>query len=211
MLEPVAGETLRERKKRLTRRALVENAQRMFRERGFDRVTIAEIADASDVSPKTVFVYFDSKEDLVFADEHQLLDQLRAAIRERDPHTSPAEAVRRLAVELAEADRADPAANIVGFTRMVGDHPGLHSRLQVMWEHYEQGLAATLAEELGSSPLDPDVRMSAALLVTPFRVLTSRDVRQASPDAVDWLNQAFDLIGVAIPAGLRQGALRRRS
>ncbi len=66
------GMGLRERKKRETRRRLLETATTLFSERGFDQVSVAEIADAADVSKMTVFNYFDSKEDLVFAplEEH---------------------------------------------------------------------------------------------------------------------------------------------
>ena len=95
---------LRERKKLMTRRALVDAAQRLFEERGYDGVTVAEIADAADVSVKTLFTYFAAKEDLAFAEEGVLVVR---------PH--PAQAVLqgdRLAVPAAVAlqPRGHPAA-----------------------------------------------------------------------------------------------------
>src|SRR5262245_51991577 len=74
---------LRERKKQLTRQLLSETARRLFSERGFERVSIAEIAREADVSEQTVFNYFPSKEDLVYSGLESFEDQLLAAIRGR--------------------------------------------------------------------------------------------------------------------------------
>src|SRR3954451_20509807 len=74
---------LRERKKRATRDAIATTARRLFAERGFDAVTVAEIAVAADVSEKTVFNHFAAKEDLVFAGGDTRLAGLQAAIAER--------------------------------------------------------------------------------------------------------------------------------
>lgn len=192
-------EGLRERKKRLTRQALAANAQRMFRERGFEQVTVAEIAASADVSVKTLFVYFASKEDLVFADELSLLEEIRERLAARPPGSSALAAVRGLAHDLIKTSRQDDDG-IRSFTRLVGDNPTLHARLQLMWERYEQGLATTLAAETGGSPLDPRIRTAAALLVTPFRVLTSSDVRghAADTDSPAWIDACFDLVGSGI-------------
>ena len=69
---------LRERKKQLTRQAILDTAQAMFRERGYDGVTVAEIADAVNIAAKTVFVYFPSKEDLVFDGEAEMRGRIAA-------------------------------------------------------------------------------------------------------------------------------------
>jgi AcrR family transcriptional regulator len=196
-----AGEGLRERKKRLTRAALAANAQRLFRERGFDQVTVAEIAASANVSVKTLFVYFASKEDLVFADEFVLLDLIRERLAMRPAGTSPAQAVRALALELAAGtglaeDGGDEGAGLTAFAALIGDHPALHARLLLMWERYEQALAETLAGETGASAVDARVRTAAALLVTPFRVLTSSDVRRATADrgVTTWIEDCFDTV-----------------
>jgi AcrR family transcriptional regulator len=197
--EPSVHEGLRERKKRRTRATLAANAQRMFRERGFDQVTVAEIAESADVSVKTLFVYFGSKEDLVFADEFDLLDQIRERLAARAPGTSAAGALRALAHELA-AHTDDDAEGVVAFARLIGDHPALHSRLQLMWETYERALAETFAAESGTDPLDPRTRAAAALLITPWRVLTSTDVRNQITDAQTpiWIDTCFDLVDAAL-------------
>src|SRR5215212_9271780 len=79
---------LRERKKRAARQAIAATARRLFAERGFDAVTVAEIAVAADVAEKTVFNHFATKEDLVFAGGEARLAQLQAAIAQRPPGTS---------------------------------------------------------------------------------------------------------------------------
>ena len=201
-IAPSPSEGLRERKKRLTRAALAANAQRMFSERGFDQVTVAEIAELSNVSVKTLFVYFASKEDLVFADEYVLLEQMRERLGARAPGSGPSAAIRALAHDLigGSPDSQDNSDGIVAFARLVGDHPALHSRLQLMWERYEQGLAESLAAEHGASAPDPRTRATAALLITPFRVLTSSDVRTraTAADVVTWIDTCFDLVEAGI-------------
>src|SRR5882757_3179526 len=86
---------LRERKKLMTRVNILRAAQEMFAERGFDHVTVAEIADAVNVSPKTVFVYFPAKEDMVFDGEAEMRERLVERIRSRAPGETPLEAMGR--------------------------------------------------------------------------------------------------------------------
>src|SRR5918999_1056560 len=81
-------EGLRARKKRAAREAIAAPARRLFAERGFDAVTVAEIAAAADVSEKTVFNHFATKEDLVFAGGEARLAQLQADLAQRPPGTS---------------------------------------------------------------------------------------------------------------------------
>lgn len=97
-------ESLRERKKAITRRAIRDAAERLFAERGYDEVTVAEIADAANVSVKTLFVYYRSKEDLVFADT-ELLDRLIAGLAARPAGVSHAPVFVDVLAEAA-ADRA---------------------------------------------------------------------------------------------------------
>src|ERR671934_1691871 len=76
---------LRERKKQQTRQLIAETARRLFAERGFERVTVAEIARAADVSEQTVFNYFPTKEDLVYWRLESFEQELLAAVRDREP------------------------------------------------------------------------------------------------------------------------------
>src|SRR5919201_5729499 len=74
---------LRERKKQQTRRALADTARHLFAERGFEQISVAEIARAAEVSVATVFNYFPTKEDLVYDGLERFEEQLLAAIRDR--------------------------------------------------------------------------------------------------------------------------------
>src|SRR6266566_2181609 len=86
---------LRARKKQQTRRVIADTARRLFAERGFEQVTIAEIARAADVSDKTVFNYFPAKEDLYFDEDQAMEAGLARAIRERRGGESVLDACRR--------------------------------------------------------------------------------------------------------------------
>src|SRR5882757_5625083 len=90
--------SLRERKKAAARQMMSDAATRLFEQRGFERVTLSEIAAAADVSVKTIFNYFGSKEDLFFDAEPQALENLLAALRDR-LDVSPTRSVRRLLLD----------------------------------------------------------------------------------------------------------------
>ena len=86
---------LREANKARTRQAISDVATRLFIERGFENVTVAEIAEAAHVSVKTVFNYFSSKEELFFDRMDDVLDAIVAAVRERPAGTTVVEALQR--------------------------------------------------------------------------------------------------------------------
>jgi AcrR family transcriptional regulator len=173
--EQLAALPLRERKKALTRVAIVEAAQRLFEERGFDNVTVAEIADAANVSVKTLFVYFRAKEDLAFAD-NRLIDEIIGALAARPPGTTHAEAI---AADLAAQVRTqgDPAAGLEGFHRGYGESEAIRSGLLRMWAEYEDRITAFLAAEAGTEPR-PAMRLHAMQLVAIPRSLTTSEVRR---------------------------------
>lgn len=175
---------LRDRKRVLTRQSILTAAERLFDERGFGSVTVAEIADAANVSVKTLFVYFRSKEDLVFTDSW-LLDLCLDALRTRPQGTSPGEAITGALAALLRDGKHTVSDAIEGFHRGYGDSAALHSRLLRIWEQYEDSITAALAAEAGGAP-DPAIRWQAIRLVGILRTLTSPELRAAiaglSPD-----------------------------
>src|SRR3954454_20123439 len=142
---------LRERKKQQTREQIARVAMKLFAKRGFDAVTVAEVADAAGVSEKTVFNYFPAKEDLVFPDGEQRWEELLEAIRDRPPGTSLVTVFR------AETDRfLDEVARgeveaIVARPRLVIASPALRGRLFLWWEQEASLLAPVVAEAAGDS------------------------------------------------------------
>ena len=168
---------LRERKRALTREAILTAAERLFEERGFDDVTVAEIADAANVSVKTLFVYFRSKEDLVFTDTW-LLDLCLDALRRRLPETGPGEAIAGALITVLRDGGQTAREGIEGFHRGYGSSAALHSRLLRMWEEYEDRITAALAAEVGA-PATPAMRLEAIRLVGILRSLTYPEVRTA--------------------------------
>ncbi|MCW2902925.1 MAG: transcriptional regulator, TetR family, partial [Streptosporangiaceae bacterium] len=93
----------RERKKRRTREALVEAAFELFREKGFEATTVEEIADAVDVSSRTFFRYFASKEDVALTFQEEQLAAVLAALAARPADEPVVTALRRSVVSIAEA------------------------------------------------------------------------------------------------------------
>jgi AcrR family transcriptional regulator len=99
---------LRERKKLRTRRALIEAALCLFAEKGYEETTLAEIAAAVEVSPRTFFSYFATKEDVIFFDSPTRFDEALGMIAERRPGETVAELIQRV-VEYALTSAAAPA------------------------------------------------------------------------------------------------------
>jgi AcrR family transcriptional regulator len=166
---------LRERKKRATRDAIAATARRLFAQRGFDAVTVAEIAVAADVSEKTVFNHFATKEDLVFAGGDSRLAQLQAEIAQRPPGSSVLDVFRansEAMLDTIAAGTGESGDRLV-VPRIVRDSPALQERLAAGWEREAEALAAAIAEATGADADDlvPAVvaRTLAWTLITIFR------------------------------------------
>ena len=162
---------LRERHKRETRQAISDIATQMFVERGFDEVTIAQVADASGVSKMTVTNYFPRKEDLVFDRAEAVERHLADVIAARAPGESMLAAIRR---DYAEAvARADVTLGLSspGFAGMILSSPVLVSRAREMLDRRERALGDAIAAETGTD--NPQQRLVAALLASVHRVLAA--------------------------------------
>jgi AcrR family transcriptional regulator len=166
-----APEGLRERKKRLTREAIAETARRLFAERGFEAVPIAEIAQAADVSEKTVFNYFPTKEDLVYWRLAALEEQLLGSIRDREPGESALGGFGRFLRQPRGLLANDAPEELVGVTRMIATSPALLAREQQIFSRYTEALARLLAEETGRPPDDVEARVAANALIGVHRTL----------------------------------------
>ncbi len=147
-------EGLRARKKRVAREAIAATARRLFAERGFDTVTVAEIAAAADVSEKTVFNHFPTKEDLAFAGREQGLLQLVADIRQRPPGASVLDVFRALTTTVIDGFVAQGDEDLLAVARILRGSRTLQERLTVGWESGAAAVTAAIAETSGAADDD---------------------------------------------------------
>ena len=167
-------EGLRERKKQQTRTLIAETARSLFGERGFEAVTVAEVARAADVSDATVFNYFPSKEDLFYSGLEVFEEALLAAIRERPPGDSVLAAFGRFVLEprgLLAAKDPEAIERLAATTRVIAESPALQARERQILERYATSLAALLAEETGASADAVEPRVAATSLLGVHRAL----------------------------------------
>ena len=148
------AEGLRERKKRAARQAIAATARRLFAERGFDAVTVAEVAAAADVSEKTVFNYFPTKEDLAFAGREEGIAQFVTAIAERPPGSSVLDVFRAMTHTVLDVFVAGGDEDLLAVAKIIRDSRVLQERLTVGWESGAAAITAVVAETSGAEDDD---------------------------------------------------------
>jgi AcrR family transcriptional regulator len=199
---------LRERKKQATREQIARVAMKLFLKRGFDAVTVAEVAEAADVSEKTVFNYFPAKEDLVFPHGEERFADLLERIRERPPGTSLVEPFRATTHEFLDRVANGDVSELTARPRLVMQSPALRERLFVWWEREAALLAPVIAQAAG----DKEGRIVPAVVArtlawthrTAFRAALTRlldgeDQKRVARDLRRQADEAYDLL----EAGLR--------
>ncbi|KOT87193.1 HTH-type transcriptional regulator TcmR [Streptomyces sp. NRRL F-5755] len=144
---------MRERKKAQTRKRLADTAFTLFRERGFENVTVAEIADAAEVAVSTLFAYFPCKEALVFDAEEEYERALTAAVRDRTPGVSMLDALEEHLVPAAHPPAADGPSG-EAFVDLVKTTPALLEYAARVRRNWEASLARTLAQQAGTAEGD---------------------------------------------------------
>ena len=201
---------LRDRKKAATRRALAEVALRLFAERGFDSVTVADVAAEAGVSTKTAFNYFATKEDLVLGDGESLDADALRAIAERAAGTSVLDAVRAHTLETSRRMRETPAATRQAFRKVLQAAPTVQARWREGSRRFEERVAALLAEDADVGDPAPFV---VAGIVGLMRRLAFYDVigwpdgkRRSSEVSEEAIERAFDLVA----GGLSRYGVRKK-
>ncbi|RZQ60957.1 TetR/AcrR family transcriptional regulator [Amycolatopsis suaedae] len=173
----MTAERLRERTKRQTRQLISDVATRLFEEKGFGNVTIAEIAAAAGVARMTVTNHFPLKEDLVFDRAEQLRTSLARTVAARAPGTSALEALRREYAERVDCGDGMLGGTDAAWARMVCDSPVLLARLRELYDQAEAELAAQLAAESGDDGIVP--KIVAAQLAAVQRLLFHHALRRS--------------------------------
>jgi AcrR family transcriptional regulator len=162
----------RSRKRQATRQGISDAATRLFIERGFDEVTVDEIAAAADVGRMTVFNHFPRKEDMFFDRDEEGREMLRQALRQRDPSTAPIEALRLLAHRLI-AERSpimEFSARSQSFIATIERSETLKARARAIRDELAQVMTVALSECAGRESDDPDARLAANLLLATWSV-----------------------------------------
>lgn len=167
----IAMQTDRRSRKRLaTRRAISLAADRLFLERGFDHVTVDEIAAAADVGRMTVFNHFARKEDMFFDRDEEVREVLRQALRDRDPGVDPIESLRLLAHRLMRerAPYLDFSDASQGFVKTVEGSETLIARARAIRDEFAQVVCEALSACAGRDAADPDAHLAAGLLLATW-------------------------------------------
>jgi AcrR family transcriptional regulator len=170
----VLMEGLRERKKRETKEAIASAAMELFVAHGYDDVTVADVARAADVSEKTVFNHFPTKEDLVFHRSDDRLAERVELLRNRPPGVPISrvfEAGTMAVLDMIEAGETDGFLTV---PRLVRASPVLRGRLMLSWEHEAYKLAAAISDD------DDDLVAAAAIraLVWAHRLVLRTAIRR---------------------------------
>lgn len=160
---------LRERKKQQTREKIARVALQLFAERGYDETTLADIAEAADVSPRTIFSYYESKEDILFCDEPPLQQRLEHKLKQRPPGATTVDALREFASEL---DPHDAEANLR--KRIIGTNEGLRLSERARTAPLEELIAASIARDLDAGPDDVRPLLIAASVTAAFSAVRDR-------------------------------------
>jgi AcrR family transcriptional regulator len=174
----------RERKKAATRKNISDVATRMFLDRGFDEVSIREIADAADVSPTTVFAHFPQKEALVFDEDDEQRDRLVGAVHDREDGISINRAIHDFYVAEIGANLDEHGEDVARtFLRFLNETPALRDYAAKMWLRHEDALAEAIADELGLDEPSPEVRVYSHFILELQLLVTDSDDQPATLEA----------------------------
>lgn len=169
---------LRERKKQGIRSSVLQSAKELFQAKGYSAVTVSEIADHADISVKTLFTYFRSKEDLAFQDEIIFCDELIRSILARREEESLFDAFQQFLWKLIQS--IDPEIlieSLPGFHPWM-DSPELEQRYLLLWENYEVRLADALQLERENHEFDPILRVISGQMISVIRILGSKAFKE---------------------------------
>jgi AcrR family transcriptional regulator len=176
----VAETTTRwQRRKQRTREQIAQTALKLFAERGFDEVTVAEIADAADVVEKTVFNHFPSKDDLVFDEEDSFEAVLVQTVRER-PAGQPVIAAFAafLQSRFEWIDQPNATAGLETMARLIANSPILQARERKIFDRYASTLAHLIAADTQCADDDIPAQVAAHAMIGLHRALLAEARRR---------------------------------
>jgi len=188
---------LRERKKAKTRLAIREHAMALFKDQGYDKTTVEQIAAAAEVSPSTFFRYFPSKEEVVLQDDYDAL--LIAAFHAQQVGVPPLQALRNAISEvflsMPEGQQAQEAERI----RLMTEVPELRARMLAQVSEMIQMLAEAVAERVGRQSDDFEVRTFAGALVGVALGIAASSGDDPGNDYLKQFDRALALLEAGLP------------
>jgi len=171
----------RERKKAATRKNISDVATTLFLERGFDNVSIREVADAADVSPTTVFAHFSQKEALVFDEDDEQRDRLVAAVRNRPAGVTINRALHDFYAEEIDVNFEEHGDQVARrFMNFLNETPALRDYASKMWLRHEDALAAAIADELGLSVPTAEIQVYSRFVLQMQILVSESDEQRAT-------------------------------
>jgi AcrR family transcriptional regulator len=191
---------LRERKKQRTRDAIVDAAFELFAERGFEGTTVADIADAAEIAPRTFFAYFPSKDDVVFHDHEEKLEMFASWLREREPGTNALDALRAGIASQREDGGEDHASHLREKrlrVRMIRESDSLAAHAEHLKGKFIELLTEAVADDLGDKPGDLRPRLVAAACAAALGL-----IEDLPDDDAEHSAETFDALLAFLRGGL---------
>jgi AcrR family transcriptional regulator len=203
---------LRERKKQRTRETIARAGHELFAERGYHATTLPDIAEAADVSTRTIFAYFPSKEDILFSNFAQMKEALAQALAERPEGKDALETVREFILSSHDAEKNELDEKL---HRCVESDPTLRSHLRARIAQLEDLITPAIAKDLGASESDFRPQVVAASLTAAFNLLLERDDASKTKltkaeDVAAQLDPVFAFLRAGLGALKEPPAKRRR-
>lgn len=175
----------RERKKARTRQAINEAAMALFLDRGYEQVTLREVADAADVAPSTLFKHFPTKEALVFDLDRDIEDELVRAVTELKSGVTVLDALREhMETHYLHGSGGDDDP----VRRLIDATPALSAYARSMWQRHEGALSRAVAE---AQDFEIDDYRAAALARFALAI---PDLAERQPDPAAALRGMFELL-----------------
>ena len=190
---------LRQRKKERTRETIARAAHELFAERGYHATTLPDIAEAADVSTRTIFAYFPSKEDILFSDFPAMKEALAQALADRPEGEEALETVREFILSSHNMKKSELEDQL---SSCIESDETLRSHLRARLTQLEDLIAAAIAKDIGASKNDLRPHVVAASLTAAFMALTERSGSAAKPRSAAEIAARIDPVITFLRGGL---------
>jgi AcrR family transcriptional regulator len=190
---------LRERKKLQTRQSIASAAHRLFIERGYHATTLPDIAEAADVSTRTIFAYFPSKEDILFSGFAEMIDDLSRALQDRPAGMQTLDVVRDfiLSGKGTHKDETDEQLHVC-----ITNDATLRTHLRARIVQLEDFIGPAIADDLKLPVDDPRTQLVAAAFTAAFNLLADRGASKSRPFTPEELQAQIDPVIRFLRAGV---------